>query len=135
MAGADEYERLREALLTAIATEHRLHEAAAAEQAAARRWEARVTLARRKEAADLAAMAQQRAGEHARRAHTYQAESLRQRAHITQLKTALLHPPPVPRRAIAVADGDAVGQRLDALDRESQLERDLAELKRQLGRQ
>ena len=134
MVGADARERLREALRSAIATEHELHEAAAAASASARRWEARAGLARRKEAADLASAAEQRAAEHARRAEGYQAESLRQRAQITQLKAVLLHLPPILRPAIVVADGDGMGQRLPALEREAQLERDLAELKHNLGR-
>ena len=135
MAGADERTHLHAVLCAAIASEHRTCEAATAEEQAARRWEARVALAQRKEAPDLIAAARQRAAAHAQRARACQAESRRARALSAQLKVALLHPTPAPPRLPPIgADGDAVGERLAALERETHLERDLAELKRQLGR-
>jgi hypothetical protein len=135
MAGADERAQLHETLCAAIASEHRLYETAAAEEQAARRWEARAALARRKEAPELIAAAQERAAAHAQRARACQAESQGTRALIAQLKAALRRPAAAPVRLppIGVA-GDAVGGRLTALERETHLERDLAELKRQLGR-
>ena len=108
---------------------------AAREEAAARRWEARAALAERKEALDLAAAARQRQAQHQRRAQSYRAESARHYAHIVALKAALLQPGPAPSPPVVVLEGaDPVAQRLAALEREDQLERDLAELKRQLGR-
>jgi phage shock protein A len=136
MAWLDERSRWDERLSAAIAEEHRLHEAAAREEAAARRWEARAALAARKEAPDLAEAARQRMAQHQRRAQSYRAESVRQQAHIAELKAALLQPGPAVRPPLVVVEGvDPVARRLAALEREERLERDLAELKRQLGRQ
>ncbi|HLH22717.1 MAG TPA: hypothetical protein VK066_09350 [Chloroflexota bacterium] len=135
MARLDERGEARELLYAAIAAEHQLHEAAAREAAATRRWAARAALAERKEAPDLADAARQRAAEHERRAREYRAEAARHQAHIAALKAALRQPgalataPPVPTE-----DYDAVARRLAALEREDRLDRDLAELKRQLGR-
>lgn len=135
MARLDERGRLRELLSAAIAEEHRLHEAAAREAAAARRWEARAALAERKEAPDLAEAARQRSAQHHRRARACRVESARHQAHIAELKAALLQPSPVTRPPLVVVEGyDPVARRLAALEREDRLERELAELKRELGR-
>jgi PspA/IM30 family len=134
MARLDERGRLREVLYAAIAEEHRLHEAAAREEAAARRWEARALLAERKEAPDLAEAARQRAAQHQRRARGYRTESARQQAHVAELKAAVVQPTPVVRRVVRAVPPDDVGRRLAGLERDDRLERDLAELKRQLGR-
>ena len=134
MARLDERGRWREQLSAAIAEEHQLHEAAAREEAAARRWEARAALAERKEAPDLAEAARERTMQHRRRAQAYRAESARHQAHIAELKAALLQPGPIARSPLVVVeDGDPVARRLAALEREDRLERDLAELKQQLG--
>src|SRR5689334_22153125 len=134
MARLEERGPLREALTAAIAAEHRLHEAAATEEAAARRWAARAELAERKEAPDLAEAPRQRLAEHQRRAQRYRAESARHQAHIAELKTKLLQPTPLVRPPRVALDGpDPVARRIAALEREDRLERELAELKRQLG--
>jgi hypothetical protein len=135
MVRADGHEHLRAALRSAIATEHQLHERAAAEEAAGQRWEARVALAQGKEALDLAEAARGRAAEHHRRARAYRAESARQQAYIARLKAELLQPTvaSAPRRV--AMDDDLVRRRLEALEWEDRLERDLAELKHRLGRQ
>ena len=135
MAQVDDRERLHEALVSAIAAEHRLHLAAAAEEAARQCWEARAALAQRKEALDLAEAARQRAAEHCRLARAYHAECLQQQEQIAQLKAALLGPGPLAGPSPSAPDGgDPVDRQLAALEREARLERDLAELKRQLGR-
>jgi len=134
MVRADGHEQLRAALRSAIATEHQLHERAAAEEAAGQRWEARVALAQGKEALDLAEAARQRAAEHYRRARAYRAESARQQAYIARLKAELIYPTVASAPRLAAPDGDPVDQRLETLEREDRLERDLAELKHRLGR-
>src|SRR5262249_21986833 len=135
MVRADGHEQLRAALRTAIATEHQLHERAAAEEAAGQRWEARVALAQGKEALDLAEAARGGAAEHYRRAHAYRAESARQQAYIARLKAELLQPTVASAPRLMAADDESVRRRLEALEREDRLERDLAELKSKLGRQ
>jgi len=135
VARLDEQGRWREQLAAAMAEEHRLHEAAAREEAAARRWEARAALAERKEAPDLVDAARYRMAQHTARAERYRAEAARQQAHIVALKAVLLQPGPAARPPLLVVEGDdPVARRLAALEREDRLERDLAELKRQLGR-
>jgi phage shock protein A len=133
LAGLDERGRLRGVLYDAIAAEHRLQEAAAREEAAARRWEARAALAERKEDPDLAEAARQRAAQHDRRARACRAESAHHRTRIAELKTALLRPASTTPRVVVVPPDD-VGRRLAKLERDARLEGDLAELKRQLGR-
>jgi hypothetical protein len=134
MARLDERGRLRELLSAAIAEEHRLHEAAAREEAATRRWEARAVLAARKEAPDLAEAARQRVTQHERRARACRVEAAHSHTHVAELKAALLQPGSVARPPlILVAGTDPITHRLAVLEREDRLERDLAELKRQLG--
>ncbi len=133
----NETAQLRELLCSAIAEEHRLHEAAAREASAARRWQMRAALAERKEAPDLAEAARQHAARHEQRARAYQAECRRSEAQIAELKATLVEPagPDRARPPVVLNGADAVARRLAALEREDRVERDLAELKRRLGRE
>jgi hypothetical protein len=124
---------LLEVLYAAIAAEHRVQEAAAREEAAARRWEERAALAERKEDPDLAEAARQRAAQHQRRARACRAEAAHHQTHIAELKTVLLRPASAMTRVVVMPPDDA-GRRLAGLERDARLEDDLAELKRQLGR-
>jgi len=135
MARLDERDRWRERLSAAMAEEHRLHEAAVREEQAARRWATRAALAERKEAPDLADAAHQRLTQHQRRAQSYRAEWARHQAQIAALKAALLQPGLATRPPPLLLEGyDPVARRIAALEREDRLERDLAELKDQIGR-
>jgi hypothetical protein len=101
----DDGERARQALLAAIAAEHELYRAAAEARATGERWEARAALARRKEALDLAAAAHQRAAACFAHAAVYEAEYVRQQAHVAALKTVLLGEPVSPHSVVQAADG------------------------------
>jgi phage shock protein A len=133
LARLDERDRLREVLYDAIAAEHRLQQAAAREEATARRWEERAALADRKEAHDLAEAARQRAAQHQRRARACRAETAHHRTRIAELKLELPRLAATTPRVVVVPPDD-VERRLATLERDARLEGDLAELKRQLGR-
>ncbi len=133
MLGADERDGVREALCAAIAAEHTLCQTAAAEQAAARRWDDRARLAQRREAAELLHAARTRAAEHARRARAYQVQARREHARIAALKLAL-RPAARARPMLDHPPAHTLDRRLAALERSARLERDLAELKSRLAR-
>jgi hypothetical protein len=137
---------MRDLLLEAIAAEHRLYQAAVEARSDGERWRARATLARRKEAMDLAAAANTRAAACWARARAYAAEYLQEAAHVAQLK-ALVAGSRVSGAVSAVAEMWA-DDGLDAADgaltrttessqqrhRVTDLDAELAELKRRFGR-
>jgi len=137
---------VRDLLVEAIAREHRLYQAAVEARADGERWSARAMLAHRKEAMDLAAAANKRAAACWARARAYAADYLLEAAHVAQLK-ALIAGSRVTGGGAAVArvradDGfeganGALSHRTRSSqqrDRATDLDAELAELKRRFGR-
>jgi phage shock protein A len=134
-AHREELSALRKDLLGAIASEQRLHKLAQVQEREAQRWQARAELAERRALNELARAALQRRNEHRDRAARLNELLRTEGTRIKMLKRHLRDaeagrsPPPV----VALPPVDPVEARLEALQREEHLERDLAELKARLS--
>lgn len=121
---------LRRALQATVIAEQRLAQFVESEEQAERRWEARAAWVEERNDAGLAALARERAREHRRRAtgmrQQYNAESARIRVLKRELRE--LEAGRGPPGVVPLGD-DPLEARFLALQREEQLERDLANLK------
>jgi hypothetical protein len=137
---------MHDVLVEAIAAEHRLYQAAVEARADGERWNVRAALAHRKEAMDLAAAADTRAAACWARARAYAAEYLQQAVHVAQLK-ALVSGSRVTGAGAAIAEVSAddgfdaadgapfhTTESSQQRDRDTDLDAELAELKRRFGR-
>lgn len=100
-------------------------------------WERRAGLARERGLSDLAEQAQSRAAEHRQRAGYLEAELIDRQAELDQLRQAADQPTRSgvdPAQLLAAMNVDPAEAQLGTMEREAQLDRDLAELKATMGR-
>ena len=121
-------DELRGELVRAAEREHRLHQRAAAERAAAERWSERQAMAIGRGLAELAARAGEQVELHLARAARLEDGYEEQRRYVERLREAVRVPGLVLSRPPAVEVTDPIN-RLSAWEGEAKLEQDLQRLK------